>query len=120
MERVVLPSISRIIVRFLDNNLLCLLLCTDTRELDEFDACSTYGVGPVDGPFGVRNSTSNFIQEVGRWNRTVERGYQVRRESIECLGLVIRRRIKRKREEYPGKQADLIWLPIPFQVIRTV
>jgi hypothetical protein len=86
LESVILASIGRIIVIFLDDNLLGLLLCTDARKLDELDARSTNGVGPVDRTFGVRNTARYFIQKVGRWNRTVKRSYEVRRESIECLG----------------------------------
>ena len=82
MKGVVLTSVGGVIVRFPSDSLLGPFLCADTRQLDEFDTCSTNRMRPVNGAFRVRNTASYFIQEVGGWNWTVKRSYEVRGESI--------------------------------------
>jgi len=37
---------------------------TEAGELDEFNACGTDRMGPVDGTFSVSNTTGNFIQKI--------------------------------------------------------
>jgi len=57
---------------------------------------------PVNGTFSVRNPTCDFIQEIRRWDGAIERSYEVSRESVKCLGRVMRRRKRKKEKVYPG------------------
>lgn len=61
------------------------LICAGTRELDELDACRAKRMGPVDGTFCLRDTTCNFVEEIGGRNGAIERCDELGRERVESL-----------------------------------
>jgi hypothetical protein len=58
---------------------------TDTAEFDKSGAGGAKWVWPIAWTFGVSNTTSDFIEKVGRGNRTNEGGEYVSGKSVESL-----------------------------------
>ena len=64
---------------------LSFFLCLETGKLDELDACSTNGVGPVSGSLGLGDSASDLVQEIGRRDGSIERSDEVRGKRVKSL-----------------------------------
>lgn len=65
------------------------LFSTSTAKLNKFATSSTQRVRPLVWTLGLSNATGNFVEKVGRRNRTNERGEYVCWKSVESLRKVI-------------------------------
>jgi hypothetical protein len=71
--------VASVVVLLLDGvaALLCegVFFCAGAGEFEEFGARGANGVGPVSRAFGVSDTASDFVEQIGRGYRSVEWGY---------------------------------------------
>ena len=85
----------------------CILLCTRTSKFEQLDTGCANGMGPVDRALGVRDTASNFVEQIGRGDGSIKWCYEVCGERVE--GLCICEWGAPKRDERHTRVSKRIW-----------